>query len=181
MAHSSPVETAGVASPSSRLSLSPLFRLVGFSIILVSIINIWQAQRADSWYTSNSGGGDLTAIHAAVREFVKHNPNFAKKKKKTVSSGEVKVDSKLSSKLQSQSNETTTYTGNAARNEEASLQMTPPARYPPLNCDRFGGPSAQVAQELVYWQDIPSDTRYVSPFTDASPKYMTFEPDGGGT
>ena len=50
-----------------------------------------------------------------------------------------------------------------------------------LDCSRFGGPSIQEAQELVYWQDIPSDANYVSPFhDDQQTKYLTFEPDGGG-
>lgn len=26
-----------------------------------------------------------------------------------------------------------------------------------LSCDAYGGPSNDVAQEMVYWQDIPSD------------------------
>ena len=46
-----------------------------------------------------------------------------------------------------------------------------------------------AAQEMVYWQDIPSDTQYQSPFHQINQreqqnggrtKYMTFEPDGGG-
>ena len=58
-----------------------------------------------------------------------------------------------------------------------------------LNCDRYGGPSPEVAQEMVYWRDIPSDNDYLSPFEKANVgldpssrtvKYMTFEPDGGG-
>ena len=50
-----------------------------------------------------------------------------------------------------------------------------------LNCDAFGGPPLEAAQEMVYWADIPSDAKYISPFYDSSvKKYMTFEPDGGG-
>jgi hypothetical protein len=33
-----------------------------------------------------------------------------------------------------------------------------------LTCDKFGGPSFEKAREMVYWQDIPSDAKYVSPF-----------------
>jgi len=48
-----------------------------------------------------------------------------------------------------------------------------------LNCEKYGGPPD--ASEMVYWHDIPSDHRYVSPFKDPNKKrYMTFEPDGGG-
>ncbi|CAB9527574.1 GDP-fucose protein O-fucosyltransferase [Seminavis robusta] len=52
-----------------------------------------------------------------------------------------------------------------------------------LNCDAYGGPSEEVAQELVYWEDIPSDATYVSPFkkrNEGPKQYLTFEPDGGG-
>jgi hypothetical protein len=33
-----------------------------------------------------------------------------------------------------------------------------------LTCDKYGGPSLEKAREMVYWQDIPSDAKYVSPF-----------------
>jgi hypothetical protein len=33
-----------------------------------------------------------------------------------------------------------------------------------LSCAKHGGPEDEFAQEMVYWQDIPSDARYVSPF-----------------
>ena len=52
-----------------------------------------------------------------------------------------------------------------------------------LNCETFGGPSREQAQEMVYWSDIPSDSRYVSPFHEKRGqhrRYLTFEPDGGG-
>jgi hypothetical protein len=56
-----------------------------------------------------------------------------------------------------------------------------------LNCTAFGGPSEDIAQEMVYWSDIPSDSKFVSPFFQrksgdddkAHVQYMTFEPDGG--
>ena len=55
-----------------------------------------------------------------------------------------------------------------------------------LDCKKFGGPSMEEAQEMVYWQEIPSDSLYVSPFYKTGQqqadhtKYLTFEPDGGG-
>jgi hypothetical protein len=51
-----------------------------------------------------------------------------------------------------------------------------------LNCDKYGGPSEEIAAEMVYWQDIPRDAEYTSPFAKygKSPKYLTFEPDEGG-
>jgi hypothetical protein len=50
-----------------------------------------------------------------------------------------------------------------------------------LSCKAYGGPPDEDAAEMVYWQDIPSDSVYVSPLKDAGPKvkYLTFEPDEG--
>ena len=49
-----------------------------------------------------------------------------------------------------------------------------------LNCDKYGGPSNDIAAEMVYWRDIPKDATYESPFqrlnTPENPKYLTFEP-----
>jgi len=51
-----------------------------------------------------------------------------------------------------------------------------------LNCDRFGGPSEEIAAEMVYWRDIPSDSHFASPYASHGEevKYLTFEPDEGG-
>jgi hypothetical protein len=59
-----------------------------------------------------------------------------------------------------------------------------------LNCDAYGGPSKEAAQEMVYWEDIPQDAEYMSPFhrkrRDSGKdkmsltQFMTFEPDFGG-
>ena len=55
-----------------------------------------------------------------------------------------------------------------------------------LDCKAYGGPSEEVAQEMVYWSEIPHDSLYVSPFYKANQKmggqtkYLSFEPDGGG-
>jgi GDP-fucose protein O-fucosyltransferase len=50
-----------------------------------------------------------------------------------------------------------------------------------LKCDKYGGPSNEAAAEMVYWQDIPSDAQFVSPYAKygKAPKYLTFEPDQG--
>ena len=52
-----------------------------------------------------------------------------------------------------------------------------------LNCDRFGGPSEEIAAEMVYWRDIPKDASFVSPYKKppgGERQYLTFEPDEGG-
>lgn len=49
-----------------------------------------------------------------------------------------------------------------------------------LSCSDHGGPSDDLAQEMIYWSDIPSDDKFVSPIGASSKKrkYLTFEPDG---
>eukprot|EP00986_Skeletonema_menzelii_P005115 scaffold1811_cov145-Skeletonema_menzelii.AAC.6 len=51
-----------------------------------------------------------------------------------------------------------------------------------LSCSDHGGPSDDLAKEMIYWSDIPSDDKFVSPIGANSDKrkYLTFEPDGGG-
>jgi hypothetical protein len=49
-----------------------------------------------------------------------------------------------------------------------------------LSCDVYGGPPNEFAAEMVYWEDIPSDATYISPFKDSTTKYLTFEPDRAG-
>lgn len=49
-----------------------------------------------------------------------------------------------------------------------------------LNCDSHGGPSNEIAREMIYWEDIPSDSSYVSPFRSGVTKYITFEQDDAG-
>jgi GDP-fucose protein O-fucosyltransferase len=69
--------------------------------------------------------------------------------------------------------------------KQAEQQPSPSAstsKIAGLNCDAYGGPSEEVAAEMVYWRDIPSDARYHSPYASYGPekKYLTFEPDEGG-
>ena len=53
-----------------------------------------------------------------------------------------------------------------------------------LDCSKYGGPTKDIAEELVYWEDIPSDAKHVSPFKAIAgvehTRYLTFEPDLGG-
>ena len=63
-------------------------------------------------------------------------------------------------------------------NDAATTERVP-TKLGGLTCDKWGGPDAAAAEELVYWSDIPSDQDYVSPFRvqrGQHKKYMTFEP-----
>ena len=71
-----------------------------------------------------------------------------------------------------------------------------------LDCEAYGGPSKEAAEEMVYWEDIPSDALNISPFHLDHPdnkigrqgttdkdgnnelkhqitQFITFEPDAG--
>lgn len=66
-----------------------------------------------------------------------------------------------------------------------SNKATHEHRISDLNCEKWGGPSKQAAKELIYWEDIPSDAAFMSPFhpkerSEDLTQYMTFEPDNGG-
>jgi len=52
-----------------------------------------------------------------------------------------------------------------------------------LSCSDHGGPSNDLAKEMIYWSDIPSDDKFISPIGARSSKrkYLTFEPDGKST
>jgi len=71
--------------------------------------------------------------------------------------------------------------GGGGNNEAGSL-----TKLAALDCKAYGGPSLEAAQEMVYWQDIHSDSNYVPPFFETNNRkgtkrrYLTFEPDGGG-
>jgi len=51
-----------------------------------------------------------------------------------------------------------------------------------LSCSDHGhgGPSDEIAKEMIYWSDIPSDDKFVSPIgaNSIKRKYLTFDPDG---
>lgn len=59
------------------------------------------------------------------------------------------------------------------------------SRLAKLSCAPFGGPDDQVASEMIYWRDIPSDARYVSPFLEKSTstseeKFLLWDIDPAG-
>ena len=82
-----------------------------------------------------------------------------------------------------------TATSNGIVSSEVSTSDTTnnnKAKVPPLhdlsglNCADHGGPSNNVAREMIYWKDIPSDAKFKSPIGNdpKNRKYLTFEPDG---
>jgi hypothetical protein len=51
-----------------------------------------------------------------------------------------------------------------------------------LSCQKWGGPTDELAAEMVYWRNIPSDAKYSSPFfnPNANEKYLFFDADPAG-
>eukprot|EP00590_Aulacoseira_subarctica_P002343 CAMPEP_0172420092 /NCGR_PEP_ID=MMETSP1064-20121228/6487_1 /TAXON_ID=202472 /ORGANISM="Aulacoseira subarctica , Strain CCAP 1002/5" /LENGTH=548 /DNA_ID=CAMNT_0013159883 /DNA_START=192 /DNA_END=1838 /DNA_ORIENTATION=+ len=50
-----------------------------------------------------------------------------------------------------------------------------------LSCAKYGGPSDAAASEMVYWEDIEIDAKFISPFKRKdTTQYLTFEPDLAG-
>jgi GDP-fucose protein O-fucosyltransferase len=50
-----------------------------------------------------------------------------------------------------------------------------------LSCLSYGGPSNDIAREMVYWEDIPTDANYKSPFHKHDRvQYITFEFENAG-
>jgi len=50
-----------------------------------------------------------------------------------------------------------------------------------LDCSNHGGPANELAADMIYWSDIPSDRAFKSPFySNDTTKYLTFEPDFAG-
>jgi hypothetical protein len=56
------------------------------------------------------------------------------------------------------------------------------SRLAKLSCAAHGGPSDEIAAEMIYWRDIPSDAAYVSPMYDesANEKYLLWDVDVAG-
>jgi hypothetical protein len=49
-----------------------------------------------------------------------------------------------------------------------------------LSCTNYGGPSDEDAAEMVFWNDIPEDAVFISPFKRKESQYLTFEPGTNG-
>ncbi|CAB9522865.1 GDP-fucose protein O-fucosyltransferase [Seminavis robusta] len=81
------------------------------------------------------------------------------------------------------SRKSTTTTSNQQQQSSKQQPVLGDSLIAKLSCEPHGGPADEFAQEMIYWEDIPSDALWVSPFRQKRGehrRYMTFEPDGGG-
>ncbi len=131
----------------------------------------------------------------ALEEFIgedHHDQPMPEEKRKAASSLRIKQEAKTEDKTPHE-----TESDNLSRKKDDKKEAkqpsatdtaelkdgtTPPPKIAGLNCDRYGGPSEEIAAEMVYWRDIPKDASFVSPYkkTNGEKQYLTFEPDEGG-
>lgn len=153
--------------------------IFGFAFVLSFSLNVMQLA---GWYghAEDIGGKGHSSKKEAAREALRrHMAEF--RKEPPVKRNEPPVKRKVK-KLHPVAKEKKKTADNPKRDEEDTSHLMNLAT---LDCKAYGGPSPEAAQEMVYWQDIPTDSSYTPPFfninqKDKTKKYMTFEPDGGG-
>ena len=63
------------------------------------------------------------------------------------------------------------------KQEEVMIETkTKEHRVAGLSCKAYGGPSDEDAAEMIFWNDIPEDAVFVSPYKRNETQYLTFEP-----
>ncbi|CAB9525784.1 GDP-fucose protein O-fucosyltransferase [Seminavis robusta] len=185
-------------SKMSRLQIM-LIALAAFALIGNAMVSASHAFGPDT--------GHNLAIHGAMDEFKKGIPRKLEKKRQKDGNKELpgsasdkkmdKAQDKLVTKRElpksenrmdtavAKSDSTTKKKQEDTPKQSKGIQNKnlPQSKIASLNCDSYGGPSNDFANEMVYWDDIHSDAQYVSPFRKklgSRRQYMTFEPDGGG-
>jgi hypothetical protein len=177
------------------IGLFVLANIYQIIVIEVQVIQKEQQQQQQASKASAAGGGQgsgsAKSSNSAGKSGSGGGPSTASKKSGTANHGPPinRADFQQSKKA-----------GTAAqqqqqRNQRQQQQQQPPKRVQPpahdghqvagLSCGKYGGPSDDIASEMVYWRDIPQDSSYVSPFRlhsegPGNEKYLTFEPDEGG-
>lgn len=152
---------SGASSSSSSKSSQRLF--VIFAVALVSGAAFIFGTAAFS--LSRSNFDDIqTAVELSIEEFKS-------------------ISRKMKGATGAKGGAAKSFTGASTSSQSSVSNAAAPLAH--LSCAKYGGPADKDAQEMVYWKDIESDRRYVSPFhVKVSAKqgqrrqYMTFEPDG---
>lgn len=180
---------------------SPVLLLVGLCCIISGFFNIFNAHwlhgasssssteafHKTNIFHRNRGAGRGGAIQHAMREFLKGKEGLQTTSRKrnrvenTSYLGESQVEPHDEVGHETLLGQTKIVdpslvdTGNWG-------DATHPNTLATLSCEAHGGPTTEEAQEMVYWHDIPSDTKYKSPLfqRDGVERFLTFEPDGGG-
>ena len=83
----------------------------------------------------------------------------------------------------SSSNQRFPHSSNSNPKNEAQKDSKPKSsRVAGLDCEPWGGPPNEAAAEMIYWEDIPQDSKHISPFykPDGPAQYFSFEMDFAG-
>jgi hypothetical protein len=152
-----PATTPNTGDPQPQARQQPwgltqmLIVVIGGCCVVSAFVNILHAHN-----TTHD-----TAVHQAMKEFLEETPNMIKRK----SNGPPQEAAKVIDMHQEDEGEPPER-GHHYNEEEHKTDANgaPSALVAHLSCAKHGGPDDQFAQEMVYWQDIPSDARYVSPF-----------------
>jgi hypothetical protein len=105
-----------------------------------------------------------TAVQQAMKDFMTETPNMVKRKSNgPPQSAAEEVDMPPKNE---EDEEEPPERGHFDDEEDHKTNANgdPSTLVAHLSCAKHGGPEDEFSQEMVYWQDIPSDARYVSPF-----------------
>lgn len=165
----------------SKLQIALLI-LLGVCFLINAIVNL-----------SHAHGPDLhpqAALHRAMDEFkhgfvlrkTKANNNNADSFQKSIANVMARIKDE-EPVIKSDADNNNAKNPPAADNNNDLKTPRGESEIAKLSCEKYGGPSDEDSQEMVYWSDVPSDSLYVSPLKKKLKKgerrYMTFEPDGG--
>ena len=170
-------QNGGGGSPSflTKYFLLILLLFGSLSFILssrfIDTIVLASGNGSSSSISSTGSSGSSSSSSSAIQNHLENSFKIKRKKKRV----ERNPSQDIKQEPQDRHQEGDNNNENENKNEHIN-------RLAGLNCDRFGGPSELVAEEMVYWEDIPTDSNFVSPFfkKDGPTQYMTFEPDHGG-
>lgn len=159
-------------SQQQRKFRSGIFRFFAVCALIVSVLNIA--------YHEAYHDEDIAKMASDVfrRSHFRTNVDLASALKRENENKNENNDAAVDQQVQ-------VVSGDAA--EDAAKPKTLTSELAGLRCDDHGGPSdPSLAAEMVYWDDVPSDSEWVSPFHPMhaagedgqyEEKYLTFEPD----
>jgi hypothetical protein len=131
-----------------------LIVVIGGCCVVSAVVNILHAHN-----TTHD-----TAVHQAMKEFLEGTPSMIQRKTNGPPQSAVEVTDTHDTHQEEE--EEPPERGHHYNEEEhkTNANDAPSTFTAHLSCAKHGGPEDEFAQEMVYWQDIPSDARYVSPF-----------------
>jgi hypothetical protein len=185
-----PVSDGETVTKSNKLKSSPLINMLLLGLMVCCVLSVSANLLHHDTFVHHAPD---TAIARAMADFKRgrlymdRNQKMIRKKKESIQQ-QIDVLEEVEEELiqnqvevprkEPQGDDVAIVDVNAIRNVESA----PVSTLGGLNCDAYGGPSEEDAQDMVYWHDIPSDARFISPLKakrGQKRQYLTFEPDGG--